>query len=456
MQDLVDMRSVVAEIHPAMVPALGDDAFLAREEASFQRAMTLAHTVDSEAGYRFALRAYASALGDDHLRVRFTKSAEMVSWPGVLVQWTNGHFKVETSERAEIPAGAILSGCDGEPAAEFARKAIGGFWTDWSSEARRFQHGFRLLIDYENPFVSRPRSCEFFYQNTVRTVDLEWREIERRSLSDKMQAKRPKGRRPFGVEPFGDGGLWISLPWMGGAARDMITRLARDQDAVDRAKVIVVDVRGNNGGNSALGDDLAEALGLQLVEWEAVEGAFSIHWRASRGNARALRAYAERDTGLSQDAVLEAMNTAERIASAAKDGADFHPRLPEVRARLAPRNAQPGDIRSSRIWLLTDHWCFSSCLLMVEAWRAAGVAHIGTTTDTDTRYLEASARMLPSGRATMTTMQKVVIPSLPKFGPFAPTTQFTGDIQDDRAVKEWVTKLAQTNDPEKPNVRRLQ
>jgi hypothetical protein len=129
------------------------------------------------------------------------------------------------------------------------------------------------------------------------------------------------------------------------------------------------------------------------------------------------------------------------IRAAIAAGAAFAPALPRVLPELAPDELHLVAPSQARVFILTDHACFSSCLLMTDRFRRGGAAHIGTETDFSTRYMEVRAVALPSGEASISTLQKVALGQPDRLGPYTPVTSFDGDIDDDAAVEQWVMSL---------------
>ncbi|HET9275361.1 MAG TPA: hypothetical protein VFN96_04760, partial [Gemmatimonadales bacterium] len=92
-----------------------------------------------------------------------------------------------------------------------------------------------------------------------------------------------------------------------------------------------------------------------------------------------------------------------------------------------------------RLLLLTDHACFSSCLLLTPLFRLAGATHLGEATDFSTRYMEVRGLPLPSGLGSFSTLMKVSFGAPKRLGPFEPEVTFPGRIDDTAALERWVT-----------------
>jgi hypothetical protein len=222
------------------------------------------------------------------------------------------------------------------------------------------------------------------------------------------------------------------------AAATFVDSLAPRAEELRSARFIVVDVRGNGGGNSRIGDRLAEILGVPQPVTPLAQG--GQHWRASEGNAAAVAAYADMPQ-FSEAERAGFIAQAAQIREAIRAGGAFAPPLPAVRPAYSPAPTLEASPRTARFLIFTDYVCMSSCLIMVERFRAGGAAQIGAETSYSTRYLEVRGVALPSGMATISVLQKVSLARADRFGPFQPGAAFAGDLDDDPAVERWVLSL---------------
>jgi hypothetical protein len=94
-----------------------------------------------------------------------------------------------------------------------------------------------------------------------------------------------------------------------------------------------------------------------------------------------------------------------------------------------------------KLFVLTDHVCFSSCLGVTDDFRKLGATHLGEATDAATRYGEVRATVLPSGLMAAATMMSVSTGPI-QLGPFVPEIKYNGDIADTSALELWITQLA--------------
>jgi hypothetical protein len=99
----------------------------------------------------------------------------------------------------------------------------------------------------------------------------------------------------------------------------------------------------------------------------------------------------------------------------------------------------PAQAASGRIVLITDNACFSSCLIVADAFRRLGALHLGQATDAATHYFEVREERLPSGLSYFSTLQAFSPATPPQLGPFEPDAAYDGDISDTTALEAWVT-----------------
>jgi hypothetical protein len=210
------------------------------------------------------------------------------------------------------------------------------------------------------------------------------------------------------------------------------------------ADLIVFDVRGNQGGNSANGHRVAEALwGEVVIEalpslWEGID------WRVSAGNAEFLRnfnlARMVRNFGEDNEdtrtyrAFVDAYDLA--VTSNAMFYSESFPRLPQ---RATVSNPVGG-----RVFLLTDAWCASACLNFADLLVAIdGVTHIGAETSADAIYIDNRSLALPSGQGRLGFSMKVYRGRVRGHNvSYAPEHTWHGSMTDDEGLERWVLELA--------------
>lgn len=435
--DLDAAAGLIRDNHPAMVPAVGDKAFVARFDASLAKATARLDKVDDADGMAAVLRGFAAGLGDDHIAWGKTSGGQLKAWPGFVVTRQGQDLLVTITGPDAPPAGARLLDCDGVPAQALLRQRTADRAPDPDIDAQLTINSIWVVLDDGNPFIPRPKVCRF--ETGGRTIEhsLSYRPATPPDLQRIRDERRVFGRAGFGVRQVGDA-WWIALESLDAKAPAVLNAAKAQQPQLRAAPLVVIDLRGNGGGNSMYGDQLAMTLlGEEPVNKVRNSGAGRFcqpAWRASPGNRKTLESYATRfpenaNLWRAELARMDAALAAGQPLTGPVEGC-------EVVERKAPPPPHP--LFKGKLVVVTDVACFSSCPLVVKRLRALGAIQVGTATNASTRYMEVRAIDLPSGLGRFSTVQKAAVSSPPMIGPYAPDLAFAGDISDTRALEAWI------------------
>lgn len=452
--DVEAAHALLQDDHPGAAEAAGDALFRQRLQAAREEARQRARQVNSFEGYAATLMGLGNAMGDKHIRWRPLVVPVTLDWAGLLLARRAGQWVVaQEDSAADGPplAGARLVACDGVPAERLAEQRLGGFRAVWSVPAQQVAASPWLLVDDGNPFLRRPARCTFDQNGVMREIALRWRSARRAEVAPRMNNLVRSGAPGFGLRPSG-AGWWIALQALSDKALPVVEAVRARADQMRKAPFVVLDMRGNSGGNSIYGDQILEAL-LGPAATRRREGAEARScppvWRTSPRNLRTLAQYARDALGRTGEQAarfwadqhrrgLEAQAAGRPLSGPANCGTEPSP----APARAAPENS----LFSGRLILLTDHLCFSSCLLVADRFRQLGALHVGEATDAATRYFEFREERLPSGLGTFSTLQAVSTSSPYQIGPFLPDRAYDGDISDTAALERWVAELVAEDD----------
>ena len=432
---------MLREDHPGSVEELGDAAFRARLEAAYAAARERAARIDSVNGYFATLAAFATAMRDKHIWSRPLLSPLTVDWAGIVIARRGTDWVVADEDRAaegDSLRGARLASCDGMPADTLAEQRLGTYRANWSVGAQRVAAAPLLLVDDGNPFLTRLSRCTFVQEGQAREIALDWRSSRRTELTPRFAQAVRRGQPGFGVRRVGEG-YWIALQSLNDQAGPVVEAVRAQAEAIRQAPFVVLDLRGNGGGNSLYGDQIAAALlDRDRAPSASAGGGCNTVWRLSERNLR--------DLDRLQQEILARMGPEQGafFAQAYRDA---------VAARAMGRNfsgpvscpaadAPAAPAFSGRVILLTDHACFSSCLIVTDRFRRLGALHVGEETDAATRYFEVREDRLPSGLSMFSTLQALSPGSPAQIGPFTPEISYDGDISDTAALEAWIATLA--------------
>jgi hypothetical protein len=451
-QDVEAAYRLLRDNHPGAAPELYDVGFQRRLNVAHALALKRARTVSSYQGYLFVLAGFATDMGDKHIWSRPTFVINLPRWAGIIVSKRGDAWIVtDTDGDRSAVLGSTLISCDGEAVQDLARKNVGGFRAVWSVGAQQVQNAPWLLVDEGNPFIRRPKTCVFEHNAQRKTVILDWVRIKRDILLPRMLKAIGVGAAGFGVRRVGEG-YWIALQDLqSDQARAVMKAVEEQKTALREAPYVVLDLRGNRGGSSLMGRQIAAS----LLGAAAADGRLSPMldncggpdgaWRASEGNIKQLEfllttALVMRGGPEQKKVVQDTLHDA-RAARAQGKAFSSSVTCPAAPPKAAIA-AQPPSLMKGRLILLTDNLCFSSCLAVTDDFRTLGAFHIGQTTDAATRFVDVREQYLPSGYSMFSTLQSVD-PSAPsQVGPFEPVLTYNGDIADTAALEAWVIATA--------------
>jgi hypothetical protein len=452
-QDVEAAFRLLRDNHPGAAPELHDLEFQRRLENAHTLALKRARTVTSYQGYLFALAGFATDMGDKHIWSRPTFVVNLPRWAGIIVS-KRGDAWIATDTEADQSTvlGASLISCDGEAVQDLARKNIGGFHAVWSVGAQQIQNAPWLLIDEGNPFITRPKACVFEHNSRRETVTLNWVRIKRESLLPRVQKAIGAGAAGFGVRRVGQG-YWIALQdLLSDHARAVVKAVEEQKMTLREAPYVVLDLRGNRGGSSVMGRQIAASLlGTDAADarlgpaTETACGGPDGSWRASEDNIKQLE-FVEASPLVTQGGpeIKKIVQDTLRDARAAfAQGKAFSASINcPIEPPKPPAATQPPSLMKGRLILLTDNLCFSSCLSVTDDFRTLGAFHVGQTTDAATHYVDVREQYLPSGYSMFSTLESVDPGSAREVGPFDPVLKYDGDIADTAALEAWVIATA--------------
>jgi hypothetical protein len=447
--DVEAAYKLLRDNHPGGAEDLHDLAFQERLNNAHHAALDRASTVASYQGYAAVLAGFAAGMGDKHIWSRPTLATNLPRWTGIVPSKRGNDWIVtDTDESRASLRGATLMSCDGVNIDDLGRKNLGGFRVDWNVGAQQAQSAPWLLIDEGNPFIDRPAACLFEQGGERHTLKLDWMRIKREKLLPRLHAAIGGGAAGFGVRRVGRG-YWIALQSLQDDQAASVVKQVEDQKAALRAApFVVLDMRGNGGGSSLFGRQLATSLyGREYVEAildsDTNPGCEAV-WRVSEGNIKNLE-FLLHSQAVHMAPAAKAIGEVQlqKMLTARDHHKEFSGDIncPQALLQAAPADP-PASLLNARMLLLTDSLCFSSCLLVTEDFINLGAFHIGQTTDSATHFLEVREEYLPSGYSLFSTLQ-VVAPGNPyQIGPFEPDLLYNGDIADTRALEAWVIASA--------------
>ena len=286
--DLQAARRFILESHPGPVDTL-NPGFGDWLDAGFEQQMALAEAIDSADAYVYAMLRFVGGFRDGHLGIRFDVDRGTPRWPGFFATWRNNTVVIHTVDPAlvsELAEGDQLRSCDGQTPELLVRQRVFDFQYDPELPANWVPAAARAFLDLGNPFVAAPQQCVFVREDKEIAIDLEWREFSWDDLRDDYSAARGRTQPEIGLYVPEPDVYWLQASTFGPNE----AQVAKYNDAFRQlrevrtsAKLVVLDLRGNNGGSSMWAELFAEALWDVSSNVDESDSQY-VEWRVSEGN----------------------------------------------------------------------------------------------------------------------------------------------------------------------------
>jgi Peptidase family S41 len=451
--DLDAARDFIAANHPGMADTL-NPGFARAMERAYAEALAAADSVTTYSAYAIALRRFGNRFQDEHLSITTERALEGVREAGVYPVFQGGAFVVREVDARYGDAGrrlvgATLAACDARAADEVFRERVLSWRGREEIESDWFELAPLLLVDYGPPTPPAPAACSLRADGGMVELPLRWAPTTGREAYARMQRLTAFDDRSLSLERL-DGGhvVWVNVPTFSvhgdtqiAAMRGLIDSL-RAEMAQRRWRLLVFDLRGNAGGGSAWGDQMAaavfgEAWAEAANEWLG-DGVYT-EWRVSPFNLEAVRGIVrqlEERHGAQSEEAVEVRELADSLSAALERGEALFGE-PEPREGVPP---PPPVELPGRVVAVTSASCFSACLDFLDVLRLhPAVVQVGQPTGVDTNYMENWAGRLPSGLARINYPLKVYRNRRRANNEgYAPHIRYEGALNDTAALRAWI------------------
>ncbi len=415
--DLEALHTILREDTPVALDA--ENPTMQRwYERGYREARARIRRVNDQGSYYYALLGYTNGFHDPHLALSAQMRLAPASWPG-FVTTANGDDVIVFSRDetdANAPAvGARVVSCDGRSTAAFRARNIYPFTLNPGLAGDRRRSATRIFMDRHNPFGPAPRRCVFDENGTRRTITLTWRDVpEGNAYWDQYSVASLGPGASFDITTPAPGVSWIGVPTLDNGAGEqlqaLVDQITTDAAAMRAGRAIVIDVRGNGGGNSEWGVRIARALWgddvINALPGDDRPGA--VDWRASPGNRDYITEFTPelaQQFGAESEIVQWAHRTHDGIDAAVTRGDAFwRDRDAGETGAIAvsggytqQRPSGPSPI-PARVYVLSNGVCASACLDMADIiLHIPGVQLIGADTSGDGLMMDIRTATLPSG-----------------------------------------------------------
>ena len=434
-------------------------------EAGYANARERAAGVQNEAGWYYTLAAFANGFRDPHLSVSPVTALPPARWPGFIAAARKDGAVVITRDAQNaddnsVPElGSEVLRCDDLSLMALAATRIFPFLYNPDIPADQRRAVTRLFLDRQIPFAPPPAQCLVRTKGVERNITLKWRPLPQENGRDsaawftQFQNASMGQATNWGVSEPASGVTWIGVPTFSSGEETapkleaLIEAVKQRGDTMRNGRAIVIDTRGNGGGNSAWATKLVEAIFTRDIvqKYRPKTSASGTDWRASAGNIAYWQEWEQKmaaESGAFSGSRLYAQHVVQRMTDALAEG---NPLYREGSAntgqsggltRKRPKGASPFP---ARVYFLSNGSCGSSCLNFADAvLHVPGVKLIGSATAGDGMLMDVRSEALPSGMATITFPQKVARGRARGNLEFYFADIAYDGTWEDAAVREWV------------------
>ncbi|MDI3358267.1 S41 family peptidase [Pseudomonas sp. UYIF39] len=445
--DLSAMRQLIVTSHPGAIDN-SNKAFTGWVEQGYLEASQLSKRVNSRKDSQAVLNFYIAGFKDGHVGVNQPNQGSS-SWAGFILDVQGQSFVVKhVAKNWPIPLPPINSkviSCDNKSVREILESELSPYIDRRLNLNSTWLHLAKQLTvdDASYPVLSRDlsKSCLVVLPNGERqSFSLLWQE-DRGQLEAFLRQPQP----PQALQNLGGGRYWIHVSnFMPSAAENAsLDKMLDAIKSINDAKLVVLDTRGNRGGNSLVGAEILSALlGSQLVKSLDEPSRAYAMWRVSPFALSTLnRALTtmESDYGKNSEAYQFVFGLTKSMELALHEKKDWlrQPSTSSVdQEGSSGINAQGF---KGKLALVTDSFCASACLDFADVVLAVpGVVHFGLSTSADTLYIDIGSQTLPSGAQFWLPLKVWRGRTRENNQSYNPQFVFDGDINDTAAVQKWV------------------
>ncbi len=261
----------------------------------------------------------------------------------------------------------------------------------------------------------------------------------------KLKTLQAKKKTLFEIDELKQGVYWITIPSFQPSDEGIKQINEVIQILPDLCEqTLVLDLRGNGGGNSAWGESFLEAIfGKEYVhqQLKKIRSDLYIEWRISEGNLNHVKEFIPsftRQFGENHPIVSYFENIFQGMEAGLflKEQYYLEPSDVDYTALEQYANCFKG-----QIYVIIDKGCGSACLDFLDGLKAmnSSVVFIGETTNSDSVYMELRVVSLPSGKGTLGFPIKVYRNRVRGHNvPHQPDIQYDGDLKDTLKLQKFL------------------
>lgn len=443
--DLRQIHATLLEAHPGVIDNQ-NPRFTDWLEQGYAQARQLAAQAHSSRDALAVLRFYLSGFEDGHLWIVPPQQGP-TRWAGWTLDVRGEAFRVGHAATAWPvplpPLGSTILSCDNTAIEALIRTEIAPYSdrrlhlkSSWAQLARfvTIDHGAYPVLERRLPTTCLARLAD----GSQREFPLRWQ------AGGEQEARLSQAAPPQSLKSLGQGRYWIHASnFMPSQAEHKSLELLLEQiRKIDDARLVILDTRGNRGGNSLVGSQLLFALlGSSAAEQASQESRAYALWRVSPLALATLQTRlgsVEKNYGHDSE-TYKFIQALQALMQKAQAQQQPWVRQPDAALeRLAQETPSSARAFTGRLALITDFRCASACLDFADTvLKVPGTVHLGLPTSADTPYIDIGVKRLPSGAEFWLPLKVWRNRARGNNQAYEPKFVYDGDINDTAAVQRW-------------------
>ncbi|MDA8130446.1 MAG: S41 family peptidase [Elusimicrobia bacterium] len=396
--------------------------------AAYDAEMAAAPGCKGKIDYIRGVKRYIASYHDPHLTLNFDPA--WLKGTGLAMKKLNGRYFVIAkiggmASPGEVEAGDELVSCGGKPPLDILESEVLPFEAFYNKEAALYQYAKRGLFLRSDVTEGEETACLFRKGNKTFGAKLKWQQVDGHEL---LEYKNAYVRGPVYKFERIEGVPWITFSTFDPKNPEeagLLSEFVEDVKKLRGEKIIVLDMRGNGGGNSDWGARWLK----NLIGYSPVLPGRALIW-ASKANADYYESFMKKyfaEASLSPQEKEDWKGFVDCIKSRPDTFLECDSKLEHPDAKTE-RTGFKG-----RILLITDAGCFSSCEDFVLTLRLTGLmTQLGLATNASTAFGEIRVGVkTPSGFAKLNFPQKVFLIEGMGQGPLKPDIGIDYDVTEE-------------------------
>lgn len=448
---LRDIKAIHSILEHDTVAAIDpeDPTFRLWLNIGYQKAHAMALKVKTLAGFAAVDQFYVNGFHDYHVAIVSRPWPPSIRYPGFLMYYTGTHYEVSSVAHlsSKIPVDALLLSCDHHSPNQLMKKIVLPYFGNPKLQSSWIYNASRLLTNWNNPFSPAPQRCVFKDKKQLMKVPLHWQKVNQRSLNVWLKQAAYPYQPQFAISQLDKDSVWVNFPSFKPRKTHpadllQMKRITNQFEHWRNKKRVIVDVRGNRGGNSHWADVMLRGLyGTDYFKWAfRAQPPFRNQYRLSALTIKTFERHV-RDYinffGASSKKTQALQKMLDKMKAAYKRGDKLFPRLQPRRVRHPGK--QPDPLYKGQLFIVMDGRCNSACLTFIyEAKRFPRVMLLGKTSGADTLYTESTAVKLPSNLTLSLSISKSIGRDRLSNQPYYPDIVYPGDINNTDKLQRWV------------------